>query len=272
MKKSYEQLCLHYKRYRKLLIVMRNIFLILLISAFQTFATSSYSQSTRLSLNLSNSTIKEVLTEIEKKSEFYFFYNSELIDIKRRVDISAENQTIEFILARLFDPREVDVSVKDRYIVLSPLFNTTQQQQQTIKGKVTGVSGESLPGVTIVIKGTASGSISDSDGNYAISNVAQGATLVFSFVGMKSQEITVTANTTINVTLVEETFGVDEVVVVGYGIQKKSNLTGSVGSISGDKLLDRPATNAANLIQGRISGLQVTQHHRLNQAATIQPF
>lgn len=260
MKKSYEQLCLHYNRHRKLLIVMRNISLIILISVFQTFATNSYSQSNRLSLTLSNSTIKEVLTEIEKKSEFYFFYNSELIDIKRKVDISAENQTIEFILSRLFDPNEVNVSVKDRYIVLTPVYNAAQQKpQQTIKGKVTGVSGEPLPGVTVVVKGTAQGIITDVDGQYAITNVAQGSTLVFSFVGMKSQEIIVKENTTINITLSEETFGVDEVIVVGYGIQKKANLTGSVGSISGDKLLDRPATNAANLIQGRISGLQVTQ-------------
>lgn len=258
MKKSYEQLCLYYKRYGKTLIVMRNIILILLISALQTFATNSYSQSTRLSLKLSNSTVKEVLAEIEKKSDFYFFFNSELINVNRRVDVSAENQTIEFILDHLFDHNEVNVSVKDRYIILTPVFQSTQQQK-TIKGIVTGVSGDPIPGVTVVVKGTPNGIITDADGLYTINNVAPGSILAFSFVGMKSQEITVKENTTIDVTMSEDMIGVDEVVVIGYGIQKKANLTGSVGSVSGKILSSRPSTNASNLIQGRISGLQVTQ-------------
>ena len=258
MKKSYEQLCLYYKRHRKNLIIMRNAILIVLISVLQTFAADSYSQSTRLSLKLKNSTIKEVLAEIENKSEFYFLYNSELIDVTRRVDIVAENKKVEDILSQLFNKEEVNSVIKDRYIVLTPVDQVVQQQK-TISGKVTGISGDPIPGVTVVVKGTSNGTITDSNGSYLIRNISEGTTLIFSFVGMKSQEIVVSNQTTINVSMIEETIGVDEVVVVGYGIQKKSNLTGSVGSITGDKLLDRPATNAANLIQGRISGLQVTQ-------------
>ena len=258
MKKSVKQLCLCYKRHRKNLIIMRNTILIVLISVLQTFATISYSQSTKLSLNLKDSSIKEVLAEIENKSEFYFLYNSELIDVKRHVDIVVENRKIEDILSQLFSPSDVNISIKDRHIVLTPVQQAVQQQKN-ITGKIIGSSGEPIPGVTITVKGSTTGTISDSNGNYSLNDVAEGKTIIFSFVGMKSQQLVVGKQANINITMEEETIGVDEVVVIGYGVQKKANLTGSVGSISGEKLAARPATNAGNLIQGRISGLQVTQ-------------
>lgn len=258
MKKSVKQLCLCYKRHRKNLIIMRNTILIVLISVLQTFAANSYSQSTKLSLNLKDSSIKEVLAEIESKSEFYFLYNSELIDVKRHVDIVVENRKIEDILSQLFSSSEVNISIKDRHIVLTPIQQAVQQQKN-ITGKIISSSGEPIPGATITVKGSTSGTISDSNGNYLLSDVLEGKTVIFSFVGMKSQQVVVGKQSTINITMQEETIGVDEVVVIGYGVQKKANLTGSVGSISGEKLAARPATNAGNLIQGRISGLQVTQ-------------
>lgn len=257
MKKSYEQLYLFYLRYRKNLIVMRNIILIVLLSVFQSLASNSYSQSTRLSLNLKNSTIKEVLADIESKSEFYFLYNSELIDVKRRVDIVAENKRIEDILPQLFNPEEINSQIKDRYIVLTPV-SLNAQQKKSISGKVSGTSGEPIPGVTIVAKGTTNGTITDVNGNYSISNVSEGTTLVFSFVGMKTQEMVIGSQNTINIVMSEEAVGVEEVVVVGYGIQKKANLTGSVGAVTGKTLTSRPATNSANLLQGRMTGLQIT--------------
>lgn len=258
MKKSVKQLCLCYKRHRKNLIIMRNTILIVLISVLQTFATSSYSQSTKLSLNLKNSSIKEVLAEIESKSEFYFLYNSELIDVKRHVDIVVENRKIEDILSQLFSPSDVNISIKDRHIVLTPVSQATQQKK-SITGKITGSAAEPIPGVTITVKGSTIGTISDSNGSYSLTDVAEGKILIFSFVGMKTQEIVVGKQANINVTMQEESIGVDEVVVVGYGTIKKANLTGSVDGVSGTKLVERPATNSANLLQGRLSGVDVTQ-------------
>jgi DNA-binding TFAR19-related protein (PDSD5 family) len=116
---------------------MRNAVLIILISAFQVFATGSYSQTAQLSLKLKDATIKEVLTEIENQSEFYFLYNSELIDVTRKVDISVKNEKVNDILSRLFSDNEVNVSISDRHIVLTPVTEMSIQQQKSVSGKVT---------------------------------------------------------------------------------------------------------------------------------------
>ncbi len=135
--------------------------------------------------------------------------------------------------------------------------NSVAVQQKTVTGKVTDVKNEPLPGVTIVVKGTTQGTTTDFDGNYSITDLPDNATLVFSFVGMVKQEIPVNSST-INVTLKEDAVGLNEVVVVGYGSVVRKDLTGSVGSVSGEKLARVPVSSVAEALQGKIAGVQIT--------------
>ncbi len=133
-----------------------------------------------------------------------------------------------------------------------------QQQTKTISGTVVDANGETVPGATVLVKGTTTGTITDMDGNFTLSDVPEDATLVFSFVGMKTIEVAVAGQDTFSVVLQEESLGLDEVVVVGYGTQKKVNLTGAIGTASGDVLENRPITNVGQGLQGVIPNLNVT--------------
>ena len=144
---------------------------------------------------------------------------------------------------------------------------SVQQAAKTISGKVTDATGQPLPGVTIAIKGSTTGTITDTDGNYKLAKVPENATLVFSFVGMKAQEVPIAGKTVINITLEEETVGIEEVVAVGYGTQKKVNLTGAVDVISNEKLTNRSAPTVSQLLQGAAPGLNFS----VNNNYGLQP-
>lgn len=248
--------------YFKILRVMRLTLFLLFISLTQVIAVTTYSQSTRLSINLKNATVKDILYDIESRSEFYFLFNSKLVDVERKVDIEATNEHVEKILGKLFEGQDVGFSIMDRMIIIQPSSAVSKeivQQQKTISGKVTDSSGASLPGVTVLIKGTIQGTVTDTDGNYSITKVPGDATLVFSFVGMKTLEVAVGNQTSINVRMEEVAFGIEEVVAIGYGTVKKSDLTGSVSSISSKDLGDRQVSDIGSLIQGKVPGVDVAQ-------------
>ncbi len=236
------------------------VFLIL-ISLVSVFANKIYSQSKMLSLNMEKATIHEVLSKIEDQSEFHFMYSGKVIDVNRLVSINMQDAKIDAVLKSLFAGTDISYTLKDRLIVLSIPEATeglATQQQKTVSGKVTDSSGSPLPGVSVLIKSTNLGIITDVDGNYTLSNVPLDGVLVFSFVGMRSQEISVNGRRVIDIRMEEETIGLEEVVAVGYGTQKKANLTGSVVSVGNVELTKRPTPNVQNLLQGKISGLQIT--------------
>jgi len=245
----------------KLWKIMRLSVFFLLVLAAQAWATTTYSQQTRLSLNMKGSKVIDVLNEIEDKSEFYFLFNQKLVDVERRVDIEVKQENIEVILSRLFDHTNVSYLVMDRQIVLTTAQAETPagQQHKTVTGKVTDKAGLPLPGVTVLVKGTSNGTITDVEGTYSLSNIPAEATLVFSFVGMKSQEVVVKDQTTVNITLTDETIGIEEVVAIGYGTQKKVNLTGAVSSVTSKELKARPITNMSNALSGLATGIQINQ-------------
>lgn len=247
-------------RNSKLLFTMRLTVFALLIGIFQSYAVNTYAQMTRLTLEAKNSTIKDILYQIEEQSEFYFLYNSKLVDVNRLVNLEVKNQKITDILDILFEGTSTTYKVIDRQIVLTsselgaPLGT---EQQKSVSGKVTDNSGAPLPGVTVVIKGTSGGTITDADGKYTLSLPATTRSLVFSFVGMKSQEITFTGQPVINVSLEQETIGMDEVIVVGYGTQKRRDIVGAVEQVSSDILENRSSMNVTRSLQGQISGVNV---------------
>lgn len=230
----------------------------------QAFALRSYSQKTLLNLKMSNVSVKEVLREIEDKSDFYFLYNNDLIDVNREVSIDAKDEKIQDVLNQLFSDKTVSFLVKDRQIVLSPAgsVNATSQQKKTVSGKVTDSSGGGLPGVSVVLKGTTNGTITDMDGKFTLSNIPENGTLQFSFVGMKLQEVPVEGKTSFNITMQDETIGIEEVVAVGYGVQKKSDVTGSLVRVGAEEIKSRPVTNAVQAIQGRAAGVDISTNER----------
>ncbi|WP_163325556.1 TonB-dependent receptor [Draconibacterium mangrovi] len=238
--------------------------LLILISVVTAFAGKTYSQTKKLSLSIENSTVKEVLGAIEDQSEFYFMYSSKVIDADRVVSVEVDDKKIDDVLNSIFYGTDVEYTIKDRIIVLATpelLSDETfiAPQQGSVSGKVIDRSGSPLPGVTVIIKGTTLGTITDIDGVYLIPEVPDDAVLKFSFVGMKMQEITVDNQAQINVTMEEDAIGIDEVVAIGYGTIKKSDLTGSVTSVKTEDLENVKMQSIDQALAGRAAGVQVTQ-------------
>lgn len=207
--------------------------------------------------------IVDVLREIEENSNFRFFYQREQVDVEKSISITSSENTVEEILTAIFKDEGVKYKILENDLILltpedtkfSEILNTVQQKM--VSGHVKDATGEPLPGVTVLVKGTTLGTVTNLDGNYSLNLVPENAVLVFSFVGMLTQEIEVGNQTTIDVVMLEEAKGIDEVVVVGYGTQKKSHLTAAVDQIGGDVLENRPLTSVANGLQGMVAGLNV---------------
>lgn len=263
MKKNYCQLISMLKQAwrSKLFRIMRLACFLIVLSIVQVLAGNAYSQNTKLSLNLKNTSVKSVLQQIEDQSQFFFIYDAAVVDVDKKVDIVVDNEVITKILDELFEGSGIVYKVNNRQIALTTnSMQSFSQQVHSVSGKVTDSTGASLPGVTVIVKGSAKGTITDADGKYTLSNVPSNGILVFSFVGMKSTEITVGTKSTVDATLVEESIGLDEVVAVGYGTVKKSDLTGSIGSVDAKLISATLVTDAAGAIQGKVAGVNITKN------------
>src|SRR6056297_3488795 len=187
----------------KLLKVMKLTLFMIFFSVAGVLANDSYSQTKTLNLNMNEATVKEVLSSIEEQSEFYFLFSENLVDVKRKVNVNLENQTIETALNLLFDGTDVQYSNRDRIFVLTTPEVSGDEllvpQQRTVSGTVTDKSGKPLQGVTVVVKGTTHGTITNADGEFSLTNIPDDAILQFSFVGMRTQEIPIEGRTTITV-------------------------------------------------------------------------
>ena len=245
----------------KIFKLMRLTLFLIFITVFQAYAIDSYSQNTKLSLNLNNVTVASVLEEIQNTSEFFFLFNAKLIDVDRDVSITVKDEKISEILTSLFSGQGVNWVVYDRQIILTTsdvtAISDAMQQQRKINGTVTDKEGSPLPGVNVVVTGTTQGTLTDVTGKYSF-EVPQGSkSLTFSFIGMETQEITIGILTQIDITMTDLAFGLDEVIVVGYGTQKKSDITGTVASLSQERLSMVPNTNITQAIQGAMSGISI---------------
>ena len=247
---------------KKILLTMRFAVILMLLGVVQASAIDAYSQKTRLSLDFTETALVNVLDKIEDESEFFFLYNEKLLDTERKVSISENDQLISVILEDLFTGTDVKYSIIDRKIILAPEYLTVAPvpQQNTVSGKVTDKSGAALPGVSIVVKGTATGTVTDINGNFKLGLPADAQILAFSFIGMKNQEITIGNQSVINVVLEEELAGLDEVVVVGYGTQKRRDLTGAVAQVKSEDLLKTAVVGFDQALQGKMAGVQVTNN------------
>ena len=244
------------------------------LGIIQVFAVDSYSQQAKFSMNFQKTKLESVLNEIENQSDYYFLYNQDYVDVDQLVSIQAKGQNIEELLSRLLESTSIDFSIQNRQIVLTSRDDQNQmisrQSRITVSGRVTDSSGTPLPGVTVVIKGTTQGTITNDDGNYQFAGIPADAVLIFSFVGMKTQEVPLQSKTVVNVKMEEETMGLEEVVAVGYGTQKKATVTGSIATVQGDDLQKMPVTNLTSTLAGRMTGVVVNTRGSAPGAESVQ--
>ncbi len=240
---------------------------IIVFASIQTFALSNYAQTKRMDVKIEQSSIVSALEKIEAQSEFFFFYNNKVVKLDKKISVDLKDKTINEILDALFKDTDIEYTITNRQVVLSGKETgnlISEQQKKSISGKVTDSSGGLLPGVSVVLKGTTTGVITDNNGSYSINNVPEKATLQFSFVGMKMQELKTNGQTNLDVTLFEETVGIDEVVAIGYGTKKKKDIIGSIATIKSEELVQTSSASVINALQGRAAGVQITQNTGLS--------
>ena len=236
---------------------------ILLFGSLMAMSASTYSQNTKLNLSAKNSSLIDIFRLIEDQSEFYFYFKKE--DVKSKEPVSAElkDALVTEILDQVLDKTGLEYKIIDRYVVVKQRGSADPeiavQQERKVSGKVSDQSGVPIPGATVLVKGTTTGVTTDNDGNFSLSLPSAAKALIFSFVGMKSQEVEIGNKTGFKVTLSEESIGLEEVVAIGYGTQKKATLSGAIGTASEKAFVDRPAPNAMASLQGEIAGLNIVK-------------
>ncbi len=242
------------------------------------FAHSSKGQSIlekSVSLSAENARFKGVLSQLEQQTQVRFIYSSSAIDVRQRVNLQVTNQKLNIVLKELLHPLSIDYIVSGNRITLkklvagqgergaAPILFTSETPDavadRTVKGKVTDETGEPLPGVSIVIKETRHGMTTDANGLFSIVVPDENAVLVFSFVGYLNQEVMVGARSAIDIEMEVDEKSLEEVVVVGYGTQKRRDVTGAIASVPTERLEMVPSTNIAQVLQGSVPGVLVQQ-------------
>jgi TonB-linked SusC/RagA family outer membrane protein len=228
-----------------------------LTMSFSAFAAGELLLSERVQLTVDNVTLKDALREIERQSEFTFLYNDASIDVNQAVTLSTTDLTVKELLDEVLENKGINYTIVDNQIVLTQA-SAELQEQKTITGTILDAeTGDGLPGVTVLEKGTSNGTITDLDGNFTL-NVAENATVVVSYVGYVTEEISVAGMNEVNVNLVPDIINLDDVVVIGYGTVKKSDLTGAVASVSAEELNQTAVSGLDQALQGRTAGVTVT--------------
>lgn len=270
MKKIFSRNLSNWKGCKKIVRIMKLTMLFLVAGLVQVSAFS-YSQDTKISLDLNGADLKELVREIQNQTEFIFFYSPEDVKEIKNLNVKVQDTELKEVLDKCFKNTDLEYKITHKAIVLkkaprrktAPVHDTgetkaDQPQKKTITGKVTDENGLPLPGVSIIAKGTTTGITTNFDGEYSLVIPEDVSVLVFSFVGMQSEEVNIQGRSLINITLKEDLIGIEEVVAVGYGVQKKINLTGSVASVTGDIIENRPVAAVGTGLQGLLPGVTIT--------------
>jgi hypothetical protein len=262
--------------------IIKSAAFFLLIITFNLFENSAYSQdsqsnfdsqNSRLNLDMQGVPIQKVLTAIEENSNFNFLYSSKVIDINQKVDIQASDKSITDVLNNLFAKTNIKYTIKDKQILLGNEISATAKstpQEKRITGKVTSVTGDPIPGVSVLVPGTVLGTLTDIDGVYTISVPNNTASLAFSFIGMERQEIQVQDQSIINVVMKETAIDLEEVVVIGYGTQKKVSLTGAVSAVDNKTLNEMSVGDAISRLEGNVTGVTITNNWRPGASTSVR--
>lgn len=256
--------------------ILNTISILLFTCLLSLHAENTGSQYKTINITKNNAYFNEIIEEIEKQTNFLFIYNNR-INTDFRTSISAKNETIEEVLSTILKNTDIAYKVEGGHIILSaknkvsginsPIIN---QQGKTVTGVVTDTFGDPVIGANVIEKGTTNGTITDIDGIFSLS-IGDGSVLVVSYIGYKPQDIVVGEQTNISVKLAEDTETLEEVVVIGYGVVKKKDLTGSVSQLSSGNLKDLKVSHPTQAMAGQMAGVQVQQvAGSPGQAATIR--
>lgn len=259
---------------KKCLTMMKWSLFFFFLSIIQVSALNSYSQQTRLTLKFNQASLESVLNKIEDESEFYFLYNQDFVNTKQVVNLDVKSEKIENVLNALLSGTNIRYTISDRQIVLMNADNQSVQnfsssQQIRISGTVAGINGDAIPGVTVSVKGTSMGTITDANGKFELNISGDAKALVFSFVGMKTQEVSIDGKTNFKIVLEDETIGIEEVVAVGYGKNSRKNLSSAVSSVKSEDLNRGAIADVGQLLQGKVPGLNISSSGDPTRKATI---
>lgn len=240
--------------------IMKITFLLMFIFTAGMLASEANSQNVKVTIAEKNMNVRQLLNEIEEQTDYLFIYNKEEVNLNRNIAIKAKNKPVSVILKNIFENTGIVYAMEGNNIVLmKEPFNAIPQviQHKKITGIITDEKGEPIIGANVVEKGIQNGTITDIDGNFAL-EVNQNAILEVSYIGYLNKSIPVADNKSLSIILIEDTKTLDEVVVVGYGTQKKVNLTGAVSQVTAEDFKDRPITRMTQALQGVIPNLNVT--------------
>ncbi len=250
------------KEYLKSFKIANLLVLFAILSAMPAVANTSYLQMSKLNISLSNVELEEVIDEIQNQTEFTFIYSREDVENIKGMSINVENATVETVLNKCLDDTGLDFVIKEKAIVLKKIADTNyiasnnrvqQSEKINISGTVVDSQGSPIPGVTVLVKGTTNGNITNAYGNFSI-DANSGQTLVVSFIGYKKQEILISKQTRLSITLEEDLKELEDVVVVGYGSQKKASVIGAITTLEADKL-QIPGSSVSNALAGQLAGV-----------------
>ncbi|MCW3464868.1 TonB-dependent receptor [Chitinophaga nivalis] len=246
--------------------MMKFTMLFLLVGAMHVSARV-HGQSA-ITLRFKETEITHVLSSLERQGHYRFLYNNALKDIRKKVNVAVTDADIDAFMRNLLSGTELTYKVIENNLVVI-LLRTAALQDIKITGKVTSKRGEPLPGVTITIKGTAHGTVTNTDGSYTIT-VPENAMLVVSFIGYTRQEVAVGSRAVVNISLEEAVSQMEQVVVVGYGVQRKLDVTGVIAQVKGEEIAKQAAVNPVSALQGKVAGVQIINNGKPGTAPEIK--
>lgn len=250
--------CFKNPRFKQIFRIMRISTFLLMVCVFCSYAGNAHSQNAKVSIRMNNVKLDKILNEIENQTDYLFIYNNQ-VDINKITSVKVKNEAVAQVLDKILSGTGINYELEGTHIILTTEAIKdlhAQQQAKTVTGTVTDVSGEPIIGANIRIKGTTTGTITDIDGNFSIEAEPQSAIEV-SYIGYLTQETVINNQKSIRFLLKEDTKTLDEVVVIGYGVQKKADLTGSVANINTEKLNTQSNANIGQALQGKIAGVDI---------------
>ena len=250
--------CFKNPRFKQIFRIMRISTFLLMVCVFCSYAVNAHSQNAKVSIRMNNVKLDKILNEIENQTDYLFIYNNQ-VDINKITSVKVKNEAVAQVLDRILSGTGINYELEGTHIILTTEAIKdlhAQQQAKTVTGTVTDVSGEPIIGANIRIKGTTTGTITDIDGNFSIKAEPQ-SVIEVSYIGYLTQETVINNQKSIRFLLKEDTKTLDEVVVIGYGVQKKADLTGSVANINTEKLNTQSNANIGQALQGKIAGVDI---------------
>ena len=236
---------------------LTSLFGVLCVSS--AFAVNVNSQSLRVNIHANQKQAKEVIKQIEEQTDYLFVYNHDKVNLNNTVTIQANNETVAEVLNQMFAGTDIIYAMQGNNILLMQKDAVVQQSGKVVTGTIVDPSGMPVIGANVMVKGTTNGTITDMDGKFSL-EVEEGATLQISYIGYANQEIKVGNQKTLSIALKEDAEALDELVVVGYGTQKKVNLTGAVSNVKSDLLQNRTSSSPVNLLTGQVPGVTILQN------------